>query len=224
MNSVALSASARSKDASVKTLRSSGQVPAIVYGNKVENTMLQCEEVALMKAYTKAGESTLVDLDIGGKKLPVLFHEISFDPVSDRMIHVDFYAVDMNKEVEADVSVHFEGESPAVKDMAATLVTALDTVTVRCLPANLPHNLSVDLGKLTEFGATLTVADIQVPNGVEITTDKDAVLVIAQEPRAEEAQQAPVEAAAGAEGAAAEGAEGAAPAEEKRSIPGNPEN
>ncbi len=119
-----------------------------------------------MKAYVQAGESTLVELDMDGKKLPVLFHRIDFDPVSDRIAHVDFYAVNMKEELEAPVSIRFEGESPAVKDLSAIIVTALDTVTVRCLPTNLPQNLSVDLSKLTEFGATLTIADITLPTMV----------------------------------------------------------
>jgi len=219
MDKVALSASARSKDISVKNLRRQGQIPGVVYGNKTENTAIQMEEVALMKAYVKAGESTLVDLDIGGNKMPVLFHDVSFDPVSDRMDHVDFYAVDMKKEVEAEVQIHFEGESDAVKE-GGILVTALDHVEVRCLPANLPHDFKVELSKLKAFGDSITVADLSIPEGVEILTEKDAVIAVVQEPRAEEVQEAPV----AAEGAAAEGAEGAPAAEVKRVIPGNPEN
>lgn len=220
MDKVALSASARSKDVSVKNLRKQGQIPGVVYGNKTENTTIQMEEVALMKAYVKAGESTLVDLDIGGKKMPVLFHEVSFDPVTDRMDHVDFYAVDMNKEVEAEVPVHFEGESAAVKE-GGILVTALDAITVRCLPSNLPHDFKVELSKLKAFGDSITVADLSVPEKVEILNEADAVIAVVQEPRAEEVQEAP--AAAEGEAAGAEGAEGAAP-EAPKKIPGNPEN
>jgi len=181
-----------------------------VYGN-IENTQVQCEENALKKAFVKAGESSLVEIDFDGKKIPVLFHAIDFDPVSDRFRHVDFYAVDMKKEVEAPVSIRLEGESLAVKDMAAIIVTALDTVTVRCLPAKLPHDLPVDLGKLTDFGSTITIADIKVPEGVTIVEPPETVLVLAQQPREEEKEEAPVAAAEGE--AAAAGAEGAAPAE-----------
>ena len=210
MDMVALSASARSTQASAKQIRHQGQVPCVVYGN-IENTQVQCEENALKKAFVKAGESSLVEIDFDGKKIPVLFHAIDFDPVSDRFRHVDFYAVDMKKEVEAPVSIRLEGESLAVKDMAAIIVTALDTVTVRCLPAKLPHDLPVDLGKLTDFGSTITIADIKVPEGVTIVEPPETVLVLAQQPREEEKEEAPVAAAEGE--AAAAGAEGAAPAE-----------
>jgi large subunit ribosomal protein L25 len=213
MQTVALQAAKRSPEFSPKALRRAGKVPGVVYGNTA-NTMLTVDEVALRKAYIKAGESTLVELDIDGSKLPVLFHAIDQDPVSDRPIHVDFYAVDMKKEVEADVQIRFEGESPAIKDLGAILVTALHSVKVKCLPADLPHDLPVDLAGLTEFGSTLTVASIKVPKGVTIINAAEDVIAIAQEPREEEVEEvAPV--AEGAEGAvpAAEGAEGAPAAE-----------
>lgn len=192
-------------------MRRSAIVPGIVYGNVDTNVMVAMNEVELKKTYIKAGESTLVEIETDGKKIPVLFHAVDFDPVSDRMIHVDFYAVNMKEEVEADVHIRFEGESPAVKDLSAILVTALHEVTVKALPANLPHDLVVDLGKLVEFDSTITVADIKVPDGVTIINDLDEVIAIAQEPRAEKVEEPVV--AEGAEGAAAAGAEGAAPAE-----------
>jgi large subunit ribosomal protein L25 len=211
MDMVTLSTATRSTDISARQLRRTGVVPCIVYGNKTENVTFQCEIVALTKAYTKAGESTLVELDLGGKKLPVLFHEVKFDPMSDVISHVDFYAVDMNKEVEADVAILFEGESAAVKE-GGILVTTLDSITVRCLPKNLPHNLPIDLSKLVDMESQLTVADIAVPAGVTLLSEPDAVIAIVQEPRPEEVEEAPAaDAAAGAtpaEGAAAPAAEG----------------
>jgi len=216
MNMVPLKASARAKESRANVLRSQGVVPCVVYGN-ADNALLQVEEKALRKAYIKAGESSLVELETDAGKLPVLFHALDLDPVNDRLMHVDFYAVNMKKEVEADVHIRFEGEAPAVKEMGAVLVTALHEVTVRCLPAHLPHDLAVQLSALTEFGATLTVADINIPEGVTILTDKESVLAIAQEPRAEEvvvpATPAEGEAPAAGTEAAAEGA--AAPSAEK---------
>ncbi len=209
MNMVSLATAPRQTDISARNLRRGGTIPCVVYGNKTENISFQCEIVALTKAYTKAGESTLVELDIGGKKLPVLFHEVKFDPMSDVISHVDFYAVDMNKEVEADVTIHFEGESLAVKE-GGILVTAIDAVTVRCLPKNLPHNLPVDLSKLVAMDSQLTVADLVVPAGVTLLLEPDTVIALVQEPRAEEVEEAPAADAAAAvpaEGAAAPAAE-----------------
>ncbi len=209
MNMVSLTTAPRQTDISARNLRRGGTVPCVVYGNKTENVSFQCEIVALTKAYTKAGESTLVELDLEGKKVPVLFHEVKFDPMSDVISHVDFYAVDMNKEVEADVTIHFEGESLAVKE-GGILVTAIDAIAVRCLPKNLPHNLPVDLSKLVAMDSQLTVADLVVPAGVTLLLEPDTVIALVQEPRAEEVEEAPAADAAAAvpaEGAAAPAAE-----------------
>lgn len=194
-----------------RALRRDGKVPCVVYGNSVQNTMLVCEERQLKSVYEKAGESTLVELDMDGKKVPVLIHAVSLHPVSDRFEHVDFYAVDMTKEVETYVHIRLDGEAPAVRDMSGVLVTTLDRVTVRCLPSNLPHEVTASLSGLTEFDMHLTVADIKVPEGVTILEEPDTMIVTVQEPRAEEVEAAPV----AAEGAAVEGApaaEGAAAA------------
>ncbi|PIR49491.1 50S ribosomal protein L25, partial [Candidatus Peregrinibacteria bacterium CG10_big_fil_rev_8_21_14_0_10_54_7] len=106
MDMIPLKVSARDNAFKAKVLRKSNQVPCVVYGNEVKNMSLQCGYNDLFRVYLKAGESTLVDLDFGGKNVPVLFHAVQFDPISDRITHVDFYAVDMKKEIEASVPVH----------------------------------------------------------------------------------------------------------------------
>lgn len=219
MDMVQLSVAVRDPKVSPKALRRSGVVPAVVYGSGTQNKAIQCEERLLHKAFVQAGESTLVELDIAGTKLPVLFKEVDFDPLSGRERHVDFYAVNMKEEIETQVPLHFEGESPAVKDLQAILLTPHDHVTVRCLPADLPHALIADISKLAQFHDVITVADIIIPKGISITDSPETVVAIVQEPRKEEEIAPPVPtpeevaAAATAEGAApVEGAPGAEPA------------
>ena len=222
MDKVVLTAKKRTTEQSVKEMRIQGSVPGNVYGNVDGNVLVAMDEVELRKAYKKAGESTLVQLDAEGTTIPVLFHSIDQDAVSDRMIHVDFYAVNMKEEVEANVHIHLTGESEALKE-GAILVNALHEVTVKALPANLPHELTADLAKLTEFGTTITVADLVIPEGVTVLNDAEEVIAIAQQPREEEKEEVPVVAAAeGAEGAAAT-AEGAAPAAEGAAAPATEE-
>jgi large subunit ribosomal protein L25 len=221
MQMISLATQARDKAQTPRALRRAELVPCVLYGNSVENLQLQCNHKELLKAYTQAGESTLVELDANGKKVPVLFHAIAFGPVSDRIIHVDFYAVNMKKEIEAHIPVHFTGESPAVKDLGAVLVTSMDHLWVRCLPADLPHELTADVSSLKEFGDHLTVAAVQVPDRVKIEEELTSVIASVQEPRRiEEETPAPAEGevpAEGAEGApAAEGAEAGADAKAEK--------
>ncbi len=216
-----LAAQARAAGKKARELRREGLVPCVLYGNEAENTPLQCEYNAVLKTYEQAGESTLVELDAAGKKIPVLFHMVDFDPVTDRISHVDFYAVNMKKEIETYVPVRFTGEAPAVKELGGVLVTVLDHVTVRCLPADLPHEVHADISSLKEFDDHLTVADLVLPERVTVVEPAQQVIASAQEPRRieEETPAAPAEGeAAAAEGAAApaEGAEGAEKKAEKK--------
>ncbi len=208
MDMITLKASARDQKAKPKQMRRNNQVPCVVYGAIEKNMHIQCNEKELHKTFSRAGESTLVELDIDGKKVPVLFKDIAFDPISDREVHADFYAVNMKQEIETLVPITFEGESPAVKSLGGVFVIAHNTVRVRCLPSDLPHSLSVDISGMANFHDHVSVQNLTLPTGVKVMDAADMVLASVQEPRAEEVVAAPVTPAEGAtaEGATAEGA------------------
>ncbi|MDD5751759.1 MAG: 50S ribosomal protein L25 [Candidatus Peribacteraceae bacterium] len=225
MEMIPLKATARSSDVSANDLRRKGGVPCVLYGNEVKNAVLQCAVNELTKVYVKAGESTLVELDLDGKKVPVLFHALQFEPASGIIAHVDFYAVNLKKEIEAPVPIRLTGTSLAVKELAGVLVTVQNHVTVRCLPTALPHALEASLEKLTQIHDVITVADLVLPAGVKVQDAPETVLATVQEQRKEEEVQpaAPAEGAVAAEGAApAEGA-AAAPAEGESAAPAKKE-
>jgi large subunit ribosomal protein L25 len=207
MDMIPLPATVRDASAKPRALRRSNKVPCIVYGYDVKNLAVLCDEKSLHKAFAKAGESTLVELDVGGKKIPVLFKDISFDPITSREIHADFYAVNMKEEIETLVPVKFTGEAPAVKDLAGVFVVAHEHIRVRCLPSDLPHELLADISGLAEFHSNISIKDIAFPKGVKVMDDPATVVATVQEPRKEEE----ITPAPTAEGAVP--AEGAAPAE-----------
>jgi large subunit ribosomal protein L25 len=209
MDTISLKASKRDGKMKPGASRRAGQVPCVVYGNVDENLHLQCEEASLHRAFQKAGESTIVELDVDGAKVPVLFKDISFDPITDRETHVDFYALNMKEEIETTVPVHFEGEAPAVKSLSGVFVTVHEHVTVRCLPSDLPRSITARVDGMTEFHSSVSVKDLELPKGVKIMEAPETLLATIQEPRKEE-EIAPPVAAVPAEGAVAAGAEGAA--------------
>jgi len=213
MDMIPLQAAVRDPKVSPKNVRRGGKVPAVVYGNEVKDLHIECEGIALHKAFVKAGESSLIELDVAGRKIPVLFKDLQFDPVAGTEVHVDFYAVNMKEEIDTTVQVRFTGESPAVVELQGVFVAAHPEVTVRCLPKNLPHDLPLDISVLKEFHTSLTVKDIPLPEGVVILDDAEAVVCTVQEPRKEEVIEAVSTEATPAEGAAAAPAEGAAAAE-----------
>ncbi len=212
---ITLSVNPREAASNVKIMRKAGNVPGVIYGSKTKNVSIQCSAKELHVVYVKAGENTLVDVALDGKNIPCLIHAVSFNPVSDKMEHVDLYAVDMTKKVTTHVPVIVEGESAAVKTLGGILVTVHDTIEVSCLPSDIPHSFVINIGTLENFRDSITVAKVAVPKGVTIKSSPDMVIVTVQEPRKEEVVEvvaAPTEGAVAEGGAAAPAAEGAAPA------------
>lgn len=169
-------------------LRASGQLPGVVYGKKLKGINLTLDHKGFEKLYKEAGESTLVNLAVGSDKpRTVLIHDVQHDKVSDEIIHVDFYEVDMTQKITAKVKLVFIGESVAVKDMGGVLVKNISEVEVECLPADLPKEVAVDISKLNSFDESIKVSDLQFDREkVKIILKPEMVVAKVAEPRSEE--------------------------------------
>src|SRR5690348_15198047 len=161
----------------VKNLRAQGSIPATVYGKKIPSVSVTVPLDAFVKVYAQAGETGLVELGVGSDVRPVLVHTVQKDPVYGRVLHVEFYQVDLKEKVHANVPVEFIGEAAAVTTKTGVLLTLLDEIEVEALPTNLPEKLEVDVTKLAEVDQEVKVGDIIVPDGVTILTDKDQSIV-----------------------------------------------
>ncbi|EKD49435.1 MAG: hypothetical protein ACD_63C00146G0003 [uncultured bacterium] len=175
----------------VKAVREKGLVPAILYGPKVNNENLEVDYTTFEKLYEKAGSSSIVELDIGGKKKRnVLIQDVQRDPVSDKYLHIDFYQIRMDKKLEAEVELEFIGESLAVKDDGGVLVKNFDAVDVKCLPVHLPSGITVDISPLKTFDDVIKIKDLKVADKVEILQDGEEVVATVTPPRSEEELEA----------------------------------
>jgi large subunit ribosomal protein L25 len=179
---LALTAKKREKENPVD-LRDKGILPAVLYGPKVKSQPIKVDFREFSDIYEQAGESTLISLDLEGKKHTVLLHDISRDPLSGNPIHVDFYQPILTEKVEATIPIVFEGESPAVKDLGGTLVEEIQEVEVKALPQNLPHELKVDVSSLKTFDDEILVKDLIVSQEVEILREPDKIVVNVLPPR-----------------------------------------
>ena len=174
--SLKISASERTvKGAKVRTKTI---IPAVVYGMGAETTSITLGYDEFTKLYKEAGEASLVDLFLnnkdGGK---VLIQEIQYDPVSDRIIHVDLRRIDMNKVMTATVELRFVGESPIIKEQGGTLMHNISSVEVKCLPKDLVSHIDVDLSVLKTFEVVIKVKDLPVPAGITVTSPNAEDLV-----------------------------------------------
>ena len=167
-------------------LRRAGFLPAVIYGEGVESEPVSISYKDFEKVYKVSGESTLIRLDIDGKPHNVLIHDIKHDPLTDKPIHADFYAVRMDKEIKTKVPVEFIGESPAVKNDGGILVRVMREVEIEALPQNLPHSIRIDITKLAKFEDRVFVKDLLSPEGVRLLANPDEVVALVEPPRSED--------------------------------------
>lgn len=161
-----------------KNLRYLGQIPAVIYGPGVKNFSIEVEEKEFIKVFRKAGESSLVEITIEGEKekKPVLVNEIQKDPVSDKIIHIDFFQASLKEEVEVAIPLVFEGEAPAEKDLGGTLNKNMLEIEVKALPQNLPHQIVVNVSGLKTFEDHITVKDLVIPANVTVSKGPEEIV------------------------------------------------
>ena len=160
----------------IKSMKNQGKIPAVVYGPGVKNASVEIDEKEFIKIFRQAGESSLIELKVEKDKRPVLVHEIQKDPVSDKIIHIDFYQADLKEEVEVAVPLVFEGVAPAEKDLGGTLNKNMLEVEVKALPQNLPHEIKVLVDSLKTFEDHILVKDLVVPKDVTILKNPDEIV------------------------------------------------
>jgi len=171
----------------VARLRRQGYVPAVIYGNNLENDLIQIEAKTLRKVLAQAGTHQLIALQVGNKRPRMtLARELQIDSIKRSYLHVDFYAVNMMEKVTAQVPVVFEGVSPAVKDLDGILVHGMTELEIECLPADLIAAIEVNIEGLIELGDMITVADLKVPSSITVLSDPESMVAKVEAPRIEE--------------------------------------
>ncbi len=176
----------------VRALRRQGLLPANLYGPGVEPTPLQVPTREAELVLRRVTPTTLLGLQVNGEgPRRVLVREVQRHPVTDALVHVEFFAVPMDEAIRAEVPIHLVGEAPAVAERGGTLVRSLDVVEVEALPADLPTRLDVDLSSLVEFHSAIHVRDIPLPRGVTMLTPGESPVVTVVPPRLEAAEEAP---------------------------------
>jgi large subunit ribosomal protein L25 len=198
MKSVPLNAFPRSltRRAGTNKLRSSGRIPAIIYGRqaKPQTVEVVAEEMENLMHHS-ASENLLIDLTVKDDARPkrlALLQEVQHHPLSGGVLHVDFHEVSETEKVTVQVPVETFGEAAGVKTGGGVLEHVLHKLRVRGLPKDLPEQLMIDVSAL-ELGRSIHLGEIKAPEGVEILGDKKIPVVSVALPRAEEEVAAPAE-------------------------------
>jgi len=156
-------------------------LPANIYGPLVEASLaVQMEKSVFKDLYQKSGKSDLVTLTVEGETetRPVLLYGVQRDPVSDEVIHVDLYQVDLTKKIDVEIPINLFGEAPAVTNKLGELLQLLDSLKVRVLPTNIPRAFELSLESLEQVGDALTIGDLTMPDGVEVLDIQPEELIV----------------------------------------------
>lgn len=199
----------------LKHLRRDGTIPAVIHNHGQPSIHVMAPEAELVRVYRVAGKHHPLNLEVGNDKYLALIKDAHFDPVKRKLQHVVFQAIRQDEKVEAEVPIRLEGDAPAEK-VGLIILHQLDTVEIEALPKNLPDELVISAQSLAELHDKITVADLDIPDGVTVLTDPEHPIATVAETRAQVADEAEAEAEEGEEGAGGEaGAESADATEDK---------
>jgi large subunit ribosomal protein L25 len=204
-----------------KRLRRDGIVPGVVYGKGEGSTNVQVDAKTFETLYRAAGRTSVVKFRLPGASRATsgFIKSVQRHPLTRQALHVDYYLVNLNVEMEVEVPLVFTGEAPAVEETGGTLLHNLSSVRVKALPNDIPHEITVDVSTLTSLDVAIHVADLNLNRDlVHVQTDGETLVATVVPPRVEVEEEPVVaegeellgEGEAAAEGEGAEGAEGAA--------------
>ena len=165
--------------------RLQNKVPAVVYHSGIEATPLSVDKTSLNKAL-RTGQM-IFEVNVEDKDQFVLVKEIQYHPVTDEIIHIDFQKVKEDEKISLEVAVRSSGEAQGVK-LGGLLVQMLNSVTIKCKPAEIPEFLEIDVTDM-EMNTNLFVKDITLPSDVEMLTAEDIAVVSVQEPKQEKEEE-----------------------------------
>jgi large subunit ribosomal protein L25 len=185
---VKLSVSARSRIGGTvaNKLKKEGLIPAVIYGGKEDSLSLQIGARDITNVLSRArGENILVELDIdnaGAKTTRMaLIQEVQHAPLSGKIVHVDFHAVNMNETLHTSVPIEPRGESVGVRSFGGILEQSLRSVDVECLPKDLPEVITVDVSNLN-IGDSIHVKHLILPAGVTTREEGDLTVFLCAAP------------------------------------------
>ena len=171
----------------VKQLRRDNLVPANVYGRGQESQPIQASMNEIHRVFSAVDRNAVITMSIDGASdtIPVVLRDIQRHPVSRRLLHLDFYQVDLTRAIHSEVRLLLTGDSEA-ETKGGTVVQSLEHLVLEALPTAMPSVIEVDISVLEDFGHSVLVRDLELPEGVIAVTDDTVAVATALAPRVAE--------------------------------------
>ena len=163
----------------VKFLRRQGITPVHLFGHNVKSIALQCDTAQLTHVLAQTGRTGLIGLKVDETKKSknVVIREVQREPRSRELLHVDFYQVSMTEKIRVDIPIISIGEPPALKEKENFIIQELNSLSVECLPGEIPNRVEIDLTFLTKVGHAIHVKDISLDKKGAILNNPEQLVV-----------------------------------------------
>lgn len=203
--SLSLSVGRATGSGAARRLRAQDHIPGVLYGHGMDPVSVSVARRDLRIALSgPAGVNTILTLDVAGKSYPAIVKELQRHPVRRTVSHVDFLQIDLSEEITVSVPVRLEGTAKAVVSNGGLVDPAVDTIDLRCTPANMPNEIVIDITDMT-VDTVIHLSDVVLPAGTTAVGDPDLLVVTVLTLRQDTAAPAAAEGEA-TEAAAAEAA------------------
>ena len=162
------------KKSDLKSLRKDEKIPGVFYSfDSKKSVPLYIEK----NSFRDAGKSgaKIFNISVGKDKKNVIFKSIQYHPVTDEVLHIDLYGVDMNRAVSVKVAILLIGNASGVLEEGGVLVQSLNELEVDCLPSDIPDSIEVDISDL-KLGDALKVGDIKIPEKLDLKTAEEQTI------------------------------------------------
>ena len=175
-----------------RKLRQNDYIPAILYGYGIEPLLLKLKRkgteriIRHLESHNVMGD-LLIEKNEKKEKVKVVLKEVQVDPVKERILHLDFYQIRMDKPITLTIPLHFTGEAQGI-EKGGILDEEMREVMIECLPKDVPDFIKVDISSL-DIGETLLVKDIKTDEKIKILEDEDKVVVSILAPKAVEVEE-----------------------------------
>jgi len=183
MERAVLKANLREKAGSGKCnqIRRNNKVPGIIYGEKINNLLVEFSDMDLNNFVRQHGEHAVLEVDVDGKKLTAMIKEVQRDPVNRKLTHIDMKYIDGNEKIHADVPIVVKGEE-WVRSKGGIVQKQLGTVSVETYPNKLPKYVVADVSNLN-IGDKLSLADVEFSSDITVLSDIESIIATIVAPK-----------------------------------------
>ena len=161
-----------SKD--LRQLRQDMKIPGVYYSYDGSNILFQISNNEVKNAIQSG--ANIFTVNVGGKEQNVVFKSVQYHPVTEQIIHIDLYGVDMNKPISIKIPIVYVGTPLGVSTEGGVVVTNLNEIEISCLPSDIPENIEVDISNVS-IGENIQAGDVDLGDKFKLVTLEDSTLM-----------------------------------------------